>query len=549
MSNDTVKAAEAKEAEEYFFIEESSKLSESKIWTLLEQYYQASSISAWNQIPFYPTSNPFIAEAYADVILNFILDYKEQIDYSKPLYILEMAAGTGCFSFYLLRELRKRKESFELLRKVNLQYLMVDFTADNPANWKQNEKLKSFRDEGWLQFGVFKPLDDAFVMSCPDDKSEPVQILNSELCSGNPLIAIANYFFDSIKQDAFQVQSRQLTEVRQRFECKREAANPDEIKFESMRKTGTETYHEVSRDYYGDGRLNNVLKSYCRDFENASVLFPLGAFTVISNLLKISSDNLLLISSDKGFTDKDYVKGRREQPFVAHHGIFSYSVNYDAIRRYFEELGGTSLNTTDDNLSVSSSVNFLLKDKGNALEHSKFFFTDKMDRQNLANYLYFLQDLLTDVEPKKSNELLRSCMGYIQLCNYDPIVFCLAAPRIYFYLETISSSQAQHLLFIIEKVKENFYSVQQQYDVFYWIGRIYYGMSRLDDALKSFADSMLTFGESSSALYYIAACHEVKKDFNTALRYYKDTLRLEPDCEFTKSGIVRVEAALAEKKK
>ncbi|HNB25121.1 MAG TPA: hypothetical protein PKZ32_22055, partial [Candidatus Melainabacteria bacterium] len=70
-----------------------------------------------------------------------------------------------------------------------------------------------------------------------------------------------------------------------------------------------------------------------------------------------------------------------------------------------------------------------------------------------------------------------------------------------------------------------------------------------DDALKSFADSMLTFGESSSALYYMAACYEVKKDYKTALRYYKDTLRLEPDCEFTKSGILRVEAAIEEKKK
>jgi tetratricopeptide (TPR) repeat protein len=289
------------------------------------------------------------------------------------------------------------------------------------------------------------------------------------------------------------------------------------------------------------------LKSYCRDFENASILFPLGAFNCISNLLEISSNKLVLISSDKGFTDRNYVKGRREQPFVAHHGIFSYSVNYDAIRRYFEALGGVSLNTTDDNLSVSSAVNYLLDGTECALENSRFYFEDKMDRQNLSNYLYFMQDLLTDLEPKKSNEILRACMGYIQLCNFDPIVFCLAAPRIYMALETITASQAEHLLHLLDKVRENFYSVQQQYDVFYWVGRIYYGMSRLDDALKAFADSLLTFGESSSALYYTAACYEVKKDFKTALRYYKDTLRLEPDCEFTRGGVNRVEAYISGK--
>ena len=253
----------------------------------------------------------------------------------------------------------------------------------------------------------------------------------------------------------------------------------------------------------------------------------------------------MLISSDKGFTDRNYVKGRREQPFVAHHGIFSYSVNYDALRRYFEGLGGTSFNTTDDNLSVSTAVNYLLGGTECALEHSRFNFIEKMDRQNLPNYLYFMQDLLTDVEPKKENEIMRACIGFVQLCNYDPIVFCLAAPRIYGAIETVNLFQEKRLLEMVQLVRENFYSVQQQYDVFYWIGRIYYGLNRLDDALKSFADSLLTFGESSSALYYMAACYEVKKDYQTALRLYNDTLRIEPTCEFTKGGIKRVEEVIA----
>ena len=523
---------------EHFFIEESSKLSESRIWPLLEDYYKSASISAWNQIPFYPTSNPFIAETYADIILNFVRDYKENIDFEKPLYILEMAAGTGCFSFYLLKELKKRKEYFPWFKQLNLQYIMADFTAENQKNWNANPRFTPFRKEGWLQFGVFKPQDDLHVI-----EAESGTVLLDKSNCANPLIAIANYFFDSIKQDAFQVDQHKLLEVKQRFQCKRDPEDPAAIKFETMHKTGTETYLEVGVDYYEDARMNNVLKDYVQSFESASIIFPLGAFNCISNLLAISSDNLVLISSDKGFTDENYVKGRREQPFVAHHGIFSYSVNYDAIRRYFLALGGASMNTTDDNLSVSTAVNFLLA-KPCELAGSRFNFEDKVDRQNLSNYLYFMQDLLIELEPKKSNEVLRACMGYVQLCNYDPIVFCLAAPRIYFGLETITSSQAHRLLEIIARVRENFFSVQQQYDVFYWIGRIYYGMSKLEDALKAFADSLLTFGASSSALYYTAACYEVKQEYKTALRYYKDTLELEPGCEFTQGGIKRVEALL-----
>ncbi|MBX9723002.1 MAG: hypothetical protein K2X81_16490, partial [Candidatus Obscuribacterales bacterium] len=475
--------------EEIFCVEENTRLSESRLWALLEEYYSNASISAWNQIPFYPTSNPFIADTYADIILAFLRDYESELNFDQPIYILEMAAGSGCFSFYLLKELQKRRSYFDKFARLDIRYIMADFTEDNPKSWRQSPKLKPFVDEKLLHFGVFRPQDDLSVICAADPETGETGkvLLDKESCS-NPLIVIANYFFDSIKQDAFQVQDGKLTEARHSFYCKRDPEAPDAVAFERLTKT--ESYHDVPRDFYDDERMNAVLRSYCRDFENASVLFPIGAFNCISNLLEISNDKLLLISSDKGFADKSYVKGRREQPFIAHHGIFSYSVNFDAIRRYFENLGGCSLNTSDDNLSVSTAVNILLRGSQCKLEESRFNFDDKVDRQNLPNYLYFLQDLLTQIDPGKvapenKNETLRACMGYIQLCNYDPIVFCLAAPRIYFALETLNSIQERRMLLLLERVRENFFSVQQQYDVYYWAGRIYYGMNRLDDALKS----------------------------------------------------------------
>lgn len=529
----------------FFCLEENARLSESKLWSLLEDYYKKASISAWNQIPFYPTSNPFIADTYAGIIFSFLDDYAGELVTDEPIYILEMAAGTGCFSFYLLKELQRRRHYFSRLRDVKFKYIMADFTTDNPRSWQQNAKLKPFVNEEMLEFGVFQPQEDLKVKRCPEKGATDANeiILEKGKCA-NPLIAIANYFFDSIKQDAFQVQDGKLTEVRQTLLCKHDEEAPGDVKFENIVKK--ESYYDVSTDYYQDDRLNRVLKEYCRDHENASVIFPLGAFNCISNLLEISDNKLVLISSDKGFTNKSYVKGLREQPFVAHHGVFSYSVNYDAIGRYFEGLGGSSFNTADDNLSVSTAVNYLLDSKKCLLEHSRYNFDERVDRLNLTNYLYFMQDLLTELEPKKSNEILRASMGYVLLCNYDPVVFCLAAPRMYFSLETMNQIQESRMLELLERVRDNFFSVQQQYDVFYWIGRIYYGMNKLDDALKAFADSLLYFGESSSALYYMAACYEVRKDYKTALRYYEDTLRLEPDCQFTQTGIKRVRGFLAD---
>lgn len=542
----------------FFCLEEDKLLSESKIWTLLEQYYDSASISAWNEIPFYPTSNPFIAQTYAELILAFLKDYYSNLDLSKPFYVLEMAAGSGCFSFYLLREIERQRAFYSQLQEVDIRYVMVDFTVNNVSSWVENSKLKPFAEKGMLQFGVFRPETDKVVKACTMsaslNPSEPESTLTEEILfesgsSTNPIAAIANYFFDSIKQDAFQIHDGSLKEVRQSFHYVPNPNDPEALKFTDLIKS--EKCVAANFDYYQDKRLNDVLKSYASDFKNASVLFPLGAFNCISNLLEMSNNNLLLISSDKGFVDAAYIEGHREQPFLPHHGVFSYSVNYDALRRYFLALGGKTWVTNDDNLSIATAVSVLVREKDCKLEETNFAFNERVDRHNTCNYLYFLQDILTEHEPSKTqkpNEVLRACMGYIQLCNYDPVVFCLCSPRIYLALEGINVLQEQRLLEIIDRVKDNFYSVQQQYDVFYWIGRIYYGLNRVDSALSAFSDSLLTFGMSSSSTYYMAACYEVKKDLETALRYYEDTIKLEPDCPYTQDGLARVRKSLAEAK-
>lgn len=560
--NTTVDLGEKRGA--FYVLEENKRLSESKIWSLLEQYYENASISAWNEIPFYPTSNPFIAETYAELILAFLRDYFSKLDLSKPVYIVEMAAGSGCFSFYLMKELSRLLEYFSALKQVDLRYVMADFTVNNVRSWMASEKLRPFAERGLLHFGLFRPETDKAIRKCAlkelesqGDESVDLTVSTDEILleagmSTNPVIAIANYFFDSIKQDAFQIHSHQLKEVLQSFHYVPNPKAPDHIKFDDLIKS--ESCKDASFDYYGDSRLNAVLKSYQAEYENASILFPLGAFNCISNLLEISDNSLVLLSSDKGFVDAAYIDGLREQPFLPHHGVFSYSVNYDAIDRFFTELGGQTMVTSDDNLSIATALSILVKDQqATSLEQTNYVFGERVDRHNTCNYLYFLQDLLTEVEAsksEKSSEILRACMGYIQLCNYDPVVFCLAAPRIYMSLEGLNVLQEKRLLEIIDAVRDNFYSVQQQYDVFYWIGRIYYGLNRVEPALAAFSDSLLTFGASSSSTYYMAACYEVKKDFESALRYYNDTLELEPGCKFTLEGISRVKTAItaAEKK-
>jgi len=60
-------------------IEQNKALSESAIWEMQRQYFHKEGIHAWvNQVPFYITSNPFIANVYARIVLGFIRDTQQK---------------------------------------------------------------------------------------------------------------------------------------------------------------------------------------------------------------------------------------------------------------------------------------------------------------------------------------------------------------------------------------------------------------------------------------------------------------------------------------
>ena len=68
-----------------------TRLSESSLWDLSAQYYQVSGLDAWESgtVPYYITSNSFIAHRYAEMICELVDDWHAQgdIDLDQPVYV------------------------------------------------------------------------------------------------------------------------------------------------------------------------------------------------------------------------------------------------------------------------------------------------------------------------------------------------------------------------------------------------------------------------------------------------------------------------------
>lgn len=121
--------------------------SQCQLWQLQKEFFSQQGIQAWaEQVPFYITSNPYIAYSYAQVIIRFMQDCSRQSSYqpSTPFYIVELGAGSGRFSFYLLKHLAELQQTLQITR-LNFVYIMTDFNEQIIDYWEQHPALQTFK--------------------------------------------------------------------------------------------------------------------------------------------------------------------------------------------------------------------------------------------------------------------------------------------------------------------------------------------------------------------------------------------------------------------
>src|SRR5262249_51653777 len=136
----------------------------------------------------------------------YLLDALPSLDLEQPLYILELATGSGTFSFYAMRALRSRLASLPQLAGFDWRYVMTDFTESTVSAWDAVSSFAELRAEGRVESAVFWPEVDERI---------PLRGTGTVLApTTNPTVVVANYFFDSIRSDCFRIRNGELLEAR-----------------------------------------------------------------------------------------------------------------------------------------------------------------------------------------------------------------------------------------------------------------------------------------------------------------------------------------------
>lgn len=322
-------ATDSREAPE---LEGPTPLARSLVWALQRASYQAQGPLAWRAggVPLQVTSNPFIARAYAAVIAGLVRDLRAAGALARPLRIVELGAGSGRFAFYLMEALAA---AFARDGEQPWRLVMTDLAERNLAGWQAHPRLAPYLARGLCdvaRLDVERPAPLALRVSgetiAPDDAGEPV-------------VAIANYLFDSVPAAAYRVEDGGLREWRVALTAPvaRELALLDPAA--TIEALGWRT--EPGRRWAGD---DPTLAAIAREgVEGSTVLWPVAGLAALDFLATLGGGRLLVLSSDKGHREPALRIARDDLGLVRHGGCVSLPVDYHALARAIEARGGWAL--------------------------------------------------------------------------------------------------------------------------------------------------------------------------------------------------------------
>lgn len=512
-------------------IEDYRRLSDSQLWHLQRCFFSEQGVDAWrnNVVPHYVTSNTFIARAYAKLVFGYVRDLARNIhtslDNRQPLYVMEMGAGSGRFSYHFLKNFFTLWKN-STLNHISIKYVMSDFCEENIMFWQRHSFLQPYIEQGLLDFAV---------VDVREMKNITLQYSGeviSEALLKNPLIVIANYIFDSIEQDAFYFSKGTLYES---LVSLYDTGSNNDLKDETILQRVHTKWLNVPAitDYYPEPELNQILAYYQQHLVDSHVLLPVQAIRYIKHLRHISNNRLLLISGDKGFSNKDDLLFC-PTPCLVSHGSISLPVNYHAIGHYITQAGGVLMMTPHrhQNLHICAVIfgtditQQADKKCGHYLE-TRQAFTDSICQLSPDDFYSLKRFIQVNADALELEQLL----AYMRFSGWDAANFWGCYNAFMKHAETMSGPLKQEIHCMVEQVWDNYYPLGEERDLAFALGGLLYEIEYYQEAIVYLERSRVWYGDDSSTFYNLGMCHYNLCQFPQALYWVNLALQLDPAYE------------------
>ncbi|HEY5959687.1 MAG TPA: SAM-dependent methyltransferase [Polyangiaceae bacterium] len=497
-------------------VAQGERLSRSALWTLQRAYFNQAGVNAWRtgQVPHYITSNPFMAAAYARVVTGFMRDLAavNLCAEDEPLTIVELGAGSGRFAFHFLQKLLAEPR-IALLRDAPIRYVMTDVSPANLAFWREHPQLRLYFDAGVLDVALF---------DAERDESLQLQISGETLEPGNsrrPLIVIANYVFDGLRHEAWLMKEGVLHESRLTLtaaNCESDGSDPAllhslDASFEHVPVQGA---FEVEPDQAF------LVAEYQQLLGDGAFQIPCAALSCIRALSRLASGGFLLLSADKGYCREEELLYRSD-PDIARHGSVSLPVNYHAIGRYVEQLGGEALFPTQTSRSLVVGA-FLLDAPGG--EETRAAFASAVNSFGPADWF----TMKKGVEAACAEMDLPHLLAAIRLGGCDAKLFMDISERLIELCASAAGPERRACFTLARQIYQLHFDLGEPRDLVFHLGVWMRELGYREEAIRYFEITRTARGTSGLIAYNLAFCHLGQQRALEALRFVEEAIDADP---------------------
>ncbi len=483
-----------------FEIESQTPFSESLIWKLNRNFYSEIGVSAWRDdiVPHHLTSNARVGKTYAELIYAILKDLANNGKNDEVVYILELGSGHGRLAFHILGHLHEIESSSED-RVPRYCYILSDIVEENLLFFHNHPQFQSYFDRGVLDLSYFDAVGSKEIHLRNSKKRISPQQLTQ------PILAVANYFFDSIPSELFFIQNEEVSTCSVSISSK---VDPDGMNAEKLIENMELTFHKSTENLpvYEEPLQNEILESYRSQLSSTYLFYPVSAMTCLQNIKALSKAGLAMLSMDKGFHELQNLENKK-QPDVVKHGSFSLWVNYHALNAYCTKEGGKTLFPTYSNFHLELGCLLFVNDSHN-YSYLKLAYQHFVDDFGPDDFNSIKQLAYSNMSRLKLKDLL----ALYRLSFYDSTFFIKLLPRLKHVYKTITFDERRRLAQTIDCVWKSYFDIEESFDLAYEIGGIFYNLGFYTEALIYFQFSIDSFGQKADVYYNQALCFYQLKD-------------------------------------
>ncbi len=478
-----------------FELEPICLFSESDVWQLNQDYYKEAGLSAWqnNVVPHQMTSNSKVGKTYAEIILGLLRDLSFKNETTETVYILELGAGHGRLAFHILKHLEY------LTANLNIKlppycYIISDIVDKSLSFFLKHPQLQTFFDQGKVDVCYFDATESKTLDLLHSKRKIKTQDLEQ------PLVLVANYFFDSIPTDLFYVKNKNISSC---LSALHSDVDPDKLSEEELIDHMKIKFfkEKVEMPFYEKPIYNEILEDYKNQINDSHIFFPKAGFQCLTNLQNLSKQGVMLLSMDKGFHRLEELENK-EAPELILHGSFSIWVNYHAFDLFCQKQNGKSLVPSSASFYSPVLCLLLMPDANDYKETAASY-------ENHVNC--FGPDDFNGIKRLTYNTIsrlnLKELLALVKLSHYDSTFTSKVLPRLKQVMVQISIVERTRLMETLTKVWEMYFNINEPLDFAYEIGGLLYDLGYYQKALIYFAHSNLQFGDTADVIYNQALCH------------------------------------------